>query len=95
MKTEGMDSLFRFGLTNFYVHSNVLVIRLNVALVSENAASLLSSCNQKVRNREGSHLLFKEDKEYQVIIKLMVGICEFNSHIGGHVEVNIHKEVTI
>ncbi|CAD8088902.1 unnamed protein product [Paramecium sonneborni] len=62
-KLEGMDAIFRFGQTQFFVHSNVLIIRLNVAVVSENASSLINQKNAKLRANELCPLLFKEDKE--------------------------------
>ncbi|CAK83003.1 unnamed protein product (macronuclear) [Paramecium tetraurelia] len=62
-KLEGMDAIFRFGQTQFYVHSNVLIVRLNVAVVSENASTLIAQKNVKVKSNELCPLLFKEDKE--------------------------------
>ncbi|CAD8186102.1 unnamed protein product [Paramecium octaurelia] len=62
-KLEGLDAIFRFGQTQFYVHSNVLIIRLNVAVVSENASTLIAQRNIKLKSNELCPLLFKEDKE--------------------------------
>lgn len=73
---DGMDAIFRFGKTEFYVHSNVLVIRLNVAVVSDNCNSLISGKNAKLRSYESSISLLKEDKELRVRLQVKVGILD-------------------
>ncbi|CAD8157739.1 unnamed protein product [Paramecium pentaurelia] len=75
-KLEGVDSLFRFGKTQFFIHSGVLIIRLNIAQVSENPQSILNMKNYKLQQIQSN--MFKEDKE---IFNYMQFIVTFNDMI--------------
>lgn len=92
-KFEGLDTIFRFGQSNFFVHSNVLIIRLNFAVISENATGLITMKNPKLRSYESSHLLFKEDKDIRVFNYVILGIYFLNSHLRGYAKINIHQKV--
>lgn len=48
------------GLTNFYIHYGILVVRLNIATVRTDFAPIESQLhrNMKVRESSGSSVLF-------------------------------------
>ncbi|CAK87020.1 unnamed protein product (macronuclear) [Paramecium tetraurelia] len=73
-KLEGMDQLFRFGKSQFFVHSNVLIIRLSIALVSENLQSKQNSRNFKLHQLKST--LFSEDIEINKYMQFIVTFDE-------------------
>ncbi|CAD8167982.1 unnamed protein product [Paramecium octaurelia] len=69
-KLQGMDQLFRFGKTQFFVHSSVLIIRLNIALVSENLQSKPNSKNFKLHQMKSR--MFQDDKEIDKYMQFII-----------------------